>query len=1750
MNARFNRWYRSLLALGSVVLTLLALFSFSVQAATTITQWTFEGDVTTPATGSGTASLVGGTTATFAGGNGGGRAWNTATYAAQSTGDKTRGVQFQLSTTGYENITLTYDHRHSGTAARTVVVQYSTDGTTFTDVSTYDTAVYDSFVSRTVDLSAITAVDDQATLYLRIVASFTSGGQYAPSNSAGSYGTSGTWRFDNVTISGDSLGADTTPPTINTLSPADDATGVAVGENLVVTFNEPVQVGTGTITVKQSADDATVESFDVATSGLVTVSGAQVTINPTADLATSTGYYVTISAGALEDLAGNPFAGITGSSDWNFTTAAPPGQSLTVEAQANLTVQPGGPRTGASGLNFLNIEGSSYNAFASWGPLEFATTGVACGAGDELSALSLTFTQSVAAFTTDGELAIFVSEDNSTSLAQTNTGLTFQATALPYGLGTQLDPKTLLGVVDFTEASTGAQDVYDLTTLPGFFAVESYLISRIANNLPVRFIIAPNDATVAATWAGYSNSTLAGPTLAFTCSADVVPNLLINEVDVDMIGTDVAEFIELYDGGVGNTALDGLALVFFNGNNDASYAAYDLDGFTTDSDGYFVLCGNNANVANCDADVTPNLDLIQNGADAIALYQANASDFPSNSAITTDNLVDALVYDTSDADDAGLLILLNADQPQVDENANSAATTQSMQRCPNGAGGQRNTITFAQFAPTPGAVNTCPAAPPAVTVKIYEIQGSGTASTYDDQIVTTSGIVVADFQASNQMNGFFLQDPTGDGNPATSDGIFVFAPGGTNVNVGDIISVTAQVDEFNALTELKNVTDLTIQSSGNTLPAPAQVTLPESTDGELERYEGMYVQITDASSMLVAQNYFIGRYGQMTLAAGQRLYQPTNQFLPGSANATNLAADNAKRILILDDGQDINSLGDNPNPVPYLGAPPPAVIRSGDGVSNLIGVLDYGRINSNATPARDYRLHPTTPPVFTTQNPRTNSPDAVGGTLKVAAFNVLNYFTTLDTGPDICGPAANVECRGADSASEFTRQRDKIIAALIAIDADVVGLLELENNAAASPANNGADPVLQNLVDGLNAIAGAGTYSFIDTGVIGTDAIKVALLYKPENVTPVSGGRWIDNSAIHNRPPVAQLFEENANGARFTVVVNHFKSKGCDGASGLDADQGDGQGCFNEQRVQQAEALLTFINDTVIPAASDSDVMIIGDLNSYAKEDPIIALVDGGFTNLVNQFVGDDAYSYTFDGLIGYLDHALGNASLTAQVADVTEWHINTDEPEVINYDQDFNPTGYYSATPFRSSDHDPVVVGLSLTGATPTTTPTVTPTATPIVPTETATTTPTNTPVVPTETATTTPTNTPVVPTETATTTPTNTPVVPTNTATTTPTNTPVVPTSTATTTPTNTPVVPTSTATTTPTNTPVVPTSTATPTPLNTATATQTSTATPTATDSAAELILLSSATNGKLGSLKFSDEDILVYDTGAGQWQLYFDGSDVGIGNTDLDAFYVMADGAILMSFDKPLRTPFLGVIADADIVKFTPTQLGSNTSGSFSLYFDGSDVGLTTGGEDIDALTLDANGNLVISILGTGNVDGIAVRDEDLLRFTASTLGAETSGSWELYFDGSTVALNDSAEDVGGVWIDPTSGDLYLSVKGKFLATSLINSIGGDRSDIFGCAAFSAGAASNCFFFAAFDGDLVGFNRVIDGLSIEPSGVSGRAQQLVQASNQDTPDGEQFEVLPDEPTEGDPEVNEFDQAIEEEHSQTLFLPLITR
>jgi predicted extracellular nuclease len=594
-----------------------------------------------------------------------------------------------------------------------------------------------------------------------------------------------------------------------------------------------------------------------------------------------------------------------------------------------------------------------------------------------------------------------------------------------------------------------------------------------------------------------------------------------------------------------------------------------------------------------------------------------------------------------------------------------------------------------------------------LTHTIPQIQGAAAASPYVNTEQSTEGVVTLKVDS-----GFFIQDENGDGNPETSDGLFVYTTDAykNSVEIGDKILITGIVSEYTpnsaprSYTELTSVSGLRKLATGRAITA-TNIQFPVA---DFSRYEGMLVRFT--SPLTVSQAEFLGARGELTLATG-RLEVPTNRYPAKSAEAIALAAFNAQNHIILDDG-----IFTTPTTIPYLDDN--GVRRTGDGVSDVVGVIDYGSAGSG--PA--FKLQPTAAPTFSSDNARAPAPSIsadtgnAGGNIKVASANVLNYFTEFTNGSDVTGAAIGgcvlgsgarltANCRGADDAVEFARQNDKIVNELKTIDADVVGLMEIQNN------GGNVEKSVDYLVKSLNAAYGAVTYAYVPAPVsttstpgTGTDAIRVAMIYKPSVVSLV-GTSLSDTDGVNNRPPMAQTFRA-ANGQKFSVVVNHLKSKGsCPATSNVNGDKLDGQGCFNYDRKNQATRLVGTFLPQVVAAAGDPKVLLIGDFNAHGFEDPINIITGAGFVNQLERFVRPRGtpYSYVFDGESGYLDHALASAELNAVVHDAVEWHINADESSIIDYNlnlgssKDPKPQDLYTALPYRASDHDPVVLTLSL---------------------------------------------------------------------------------------------------------------------------------------------------------------------------------------------------------------------------------------------------------------------------------------------------------------------------------------------------------------------------------------------------------------------------------------------------------------------
>jgi len=559
---------------------------------------------------------------------------------------------------------------------------------------------------------------------------------------------------------------------------------------------------------------------------------------------------------------------------------------------------------------------------------------------------------------------------------------------------------------------------------------------------------------------------------------------------------------------------------------------------------------------------------------------------------------------------------------------------------------------------------------------IHSIQGTSDISNLAGQSHVIEAVVTSVLPS---LDGFFVQEEDGDidANNSTSEGIFVYNGANTKTPThGDVIRVVGEVSEFFERTQLTASQDLITCGVANV--TASTLSLPFASMQDAEMLEGMMVVID--SALTVTDNYNLGDYGEVQLSHG-RLYIPTNIHLPNSAEAISLAQHNALNKVTLDDS--VN--GKYPTNIIYPtgGLSANNTLRTGDLVTTLAGVFDYS--------FGKYRVLPTQVPTFAQVNLREASPDLPEGNLKVASLNVLNLFNGDGFGTGF--PTA----RGADTFEEYERQVAKTVSAILAMDVDILGLMEIEND--------GFDAVstIADLVTRLNAQAGSNTYAFVNAGAeIGTDAIAVGLIYKPDSVT-TTGAAKLNSNNIFNRPPLAQRFRL-IDGSEVTVVVNHFKSKGgCGNASGDDKDQNDGQACFNAKRVAQSAALVEWLaNDAEL--SNQTSVLIMGDLNAYAQEDPITAITASGYTNLISHFNGDDAYSYSYGGEAGYLDHALASADLMTKVISTTVWHINSDEPRVLDYNVE-NKTAqqqseYYAADAYRMSDHDPVIISFDFTPA------------------------------------------------------------------------------------------------------------------------------------------------------------------------------------------------------------------------------------------------------------------------------------------------------------------------------------------------------------------------------------------------------------------------------------------------------------------
>lgn len=557
------------------------------------------------------------------------------------------------------------------------------------------------------------------------------------------------------------------------------------------------------------------------------------------------------------------------------------------------------------------------------------------------------------------------------------------------------------------------------------------------------------------------------------------------------------------------------------------------------------------------------------------------------------------------------------------------------------------------------ALAACASLPPAPNITLIgEIQGSGATSPVLGRDVIVEGVVTANFSAGL---GLWALQGASDADPATSDAVFLTGVGGPLL-VGDHVRVHGRVAERDT-EKGASITVLEVEGLTPLAPIPlpgaqALASVPPSASA-WESLEAMRVRFPEAMTLVGTQN--AARFGEWQVALGDRTWTPTEVALPGDA-ANAIGRENRARFVWLDDG-DVRANADT--------AMRRDIPRTGSVIKGIGGIVDerFGRyaLQLDQTPKVDAAKAPMTAPART-------------GDVRIAAMNLENLFNGNGQGGGF--PTQ----RGAKTEAAYLHQRAKLVAALAGLDADVVALMELEND-DVGPLSSEAQ-----LLAALNAVQGGDWRAVPMPANASSDAIRVGMIYRASKVQLVGVSATFEYGPFTDlsRPPLLQAFRVGS-GPVFTVVANHFKSKGCRDAKGPDADQRDGQSCWNASRLASAQLLDGWLRERLGPAL-DAPVVVLGDLNAYAMEDPPRWLRENGWRDAFVEAGVTHPYSYVYDGQSGRLDHALLTPALATRLTGAAEWHINADEPDAPD-------PADAPITPLRSSDHDPLVIDLRLRG-------------------------------------------------------------------------------------------------------------------------------------------------------------------------------------------------------------------------------------------------------------------------------------------------------------------------------------------------------------------------------------------------------------------------------------------------------------------
>ncbi len=554
---------------------------------------------------------------------------------------------------------------------------------------------------------------------------------------------------------------------------------------------------------------------------------------------------------------------------------------------------------------------------------------------------------------------------------------------------------------------------------------------------------------------------------------------------------------------------------------------------------------------------------------------------------------------------------------------------------------------------------------------VSQIQGQTAESPFVGKTLTTQGVIQAVLYADSKQPKVLLGSLAADADNKTAEVILVPDHEMARLaKVGEHWQLTGTVREFDGMTALTNPSASKLCGKHATQTATA-VTLPMQSLEQWEHYEGMLLNFPQ--TLVVNDSYTLARFGELLLA-DKRLMVATEVKKPGKA-ASDFEQQQQLSEIIIDDGTQRQNV--EPVRFPTGGLSASNTVRVGDSAKGVSGYLLHTK--------QGYRLVVNQDPVFVASNPRPAAPAAKAkGELRVASFNVLNFFT--GDGTDKAFPTK----RGATDAVELGRQQDKMIAALSAMDADVIGLLEVENNGFAEGS------ALATLVKALNEKLGSEVYrAVLPTERPGSDHIMVAMIYRIADVSEAGKAAVITKAPFDrgSRPPLAQSFVHKASGKTVTISINHFKSKGsCPKQPTADSDKQDGQGCWTPARLEAAKTLTAWLNTNPTGTASDYR-LIMGDLNAYRQEEPLQRLEQDGWKHLAKP---DEVHtSYVFKGRSGSLDHALASPALHQQLKQFAHWHINADEPEVLDYNMEHKSKNqidaWYQPTPYRSSDHDPL---------------------------------------------------------------------------------------------------------------------------------------------------------------------------------------------------------------------------------------------------------------------------------------------------------------------------------------------------------------------------------------------------------------------------------------------------------------------------